>query len=337
MNKKILYIGNKLSQHGNTETSIETLGAFLEDEGYEMYYASSYKNKILRIVDMIFKTIKYSRKVDYVFIDVYSTQNFWYALLISQLCRLLKKKYISKLHGGNLPNRINKIFLLSKLIFKNSYKNVAPSAYLYKVFEKANFNNLVYIPNTFNIEKYFFKERTDLFPKLLWVRSFSSIYNPKMAIRVYSEVLKEFPKSQLCMVGPDKENMMEECKLYAKELGVSVLFTGKLSKEEWIALSKEYTVFINTTHFDNTPISVVEAMALGLPVVSTNVGGIPFLLKSEENALLVEDDNSEQMVQAIKTIFLNEKLKKNMIVNARKMVETFDWDIVKDKWFELLK
>ena len=71
--------------------------------------------------------------------------------------------------------------------------------------------------------------------------------------------------------------------------------------------------------------------------MSTNVGGIPFLLKNEKNALLVEDDNSEQMVQAIKTIFLNENLKKNMIGNARKMVETFDWDIVKHKWFELLK
>ena len=337
MNKKILYIGNKLSQHGNTETSIETLGAFLEDEGYELYYASSYRNKVLRIVDMIFKTIKYSRKVDYVFIDVYSTQNFWYALLISQLCRLLKKKYISKLHGGNLPNRIDKNYFLSKLIFKNSYKNVAPSAYLFKVFEKANFNNLVYIPNTFNIEKSFFKERTDLFPKLLWVRSFSSIYNPKMAIRVYSEVLKEFPKSQLCMVGPDKENMINDCKLYAKSLGVDVLITGKLSKEEWVELSLEYNVFINTTHFDNTPISVIEAMALGLPVVSTNVGGIPFFLKDEENAFLVEDNDSEHMADVIKNIFHDQNSRHTIVVNARRMVESFDWDIVKYKWFELLK
>ncbi len=335
--KKLLYIGNKLSKHGSTTTVIETLGISLSKEGYAITYASDKKNQIHRMVDMIFTTIVNVNQVDYVLIDTYSTSSFYYALLVSQLCRLFHAKYIPILHGGNLPNRIANSPFLSQLIFTNAYKNVAPSAYLLESFLTKRYTNVLLIPNTIEIDKYPFLERKCNEPKLLWVRSFSSLYNPKLAIKVLSEIQKEFPKSQLCMVGPNTENLMEECKLYAKELGVSVLFTGKLSKEEWIDLSKEYTVFINTTHFDNTPVSVIEAMALGLAVVSTNVGGIPFLLKNEKNALLVEDDNSEQMVQAIKTIFLNENLKKNMIGNARKMVETFDWDIVKHKWFELLK
>lgn len=337
MKIKLLYIGNKLSFHGNTETSIETLGRFLENEGYTIYYASSYKNKIVRILDMIFKTIQYSKKVDYVLIDVYSTQNFWYAIIISQLCRLLNLKYISKLHGGNLPERVKRDLFLCKLIFNNSYKNIAPSAYLYEVFKKANFKNLIYIPNTIDIDNYSFKERNKLVPQLLWVRSFSSIYNPKMAIKVLSELKKEFPKAELCMVGPDKENLIDECKLYADELNVEVKFTGKLLKEEWIELSENYNVFINTTNFDNTPVSVIEAMALGLPVVSTNVGGIPFLLTDNENGLLVDINDSEGMVIAIRTLFSNPNLQKNIISNARKMVESFDWNIIKKDWFEILK
>ena len=125
--KTLLYIGNKLSEHGYTSTSIETLGVFLEGEGFNLYYASSQKNEVLRMLEMIYKTFKYSRKVDYVLIDTYSTKNFWYAFIVSQICRLLRLKYIPKLHGGNLPDRINKSRLFSNMIFSNAFINIAPS------------------------------------------------------------------------------------------------------------------------------------------------------------------------------------------------------------------
>ncbi len=337
MKTKLLYIGNKLALHGNTDTSIETLGGFLEEEGYKIYYASSIKNKVFRMFDMILKTIKYSKKIDYVLIDVYSTQNFWYAFIISQLCRLLKLKYVSKLHGGNLPSRINKSMFCSKLIFNNSYKNIAPSAYLFDVFKEAKFKNLVYIPNTINIDNYPYKVRDISVPKLLWVRSFAAIYNPIMAIDVLRLLKSDFPKAELCMVGPDKENMISICKLYAKEHNVEVKFTGKLEKDEWVELSKDYNIFINTTNFDNTPVSVIEAMSLGLPVVSTNVGGIPFLLENNVNAILVEINDSKSMALAIKQLILYPNFRNEMVITARSKVEKFDWNYVKNEWFQILK
>lgn len=335
--KKLLYIGNKLSIHGNTATSIETLGSFFEDEGYEMYYASSKKNKIFRFLDMIFSTIKYSKKVDYVLIDTYSTQNFWFAFTISQLCRILSLKYIAKLHGGDLPNRLLKSPFFCDLIFNNAYKITAPSNYLQNAFKLKYNDNLIFIPNTIEIKNYPFAEKEFLIPKLLWVRSFSKIYNPKMAIKVLFELKKYFPNAELCMVGPDKENLVDDCKLFAKNLGVEVQFTGKLSKEEWIDKSKDYTVFINTTHFDNTPVSVIEAMALGLPIVSTNVGGIPFLLENNKNAFLVNDDDVDGMVKAIQKLVKNREETKEIVKKARLIVEEFDWSKVKSSWFEILK
>ncbi|WP_395043604.1 glycosyltransferase family 4 protein [Flavobacterium sp.] len=337
MSKNLLYIGNKLSKHGSTLTSIDTLGKFFEIEGYKLYYASSKKNKFLRMLDMFYKTIIYCNKVEYVLIDVYSTQNFWYAFLISQSCRILNLKYITKLHGGDLPNRLEKNPYLCNLIFKNSYKITAPSNYLMNVFSKKYTSNLIYIPNTIEINKYNFLKREIHQPKLLWVRSFSNIYNPKMAIKVLSILKNDYPNASLTMVGPDKENLITDCKLYTNELNLEVNFTGKLSKEEWIELSKNCNIFINTTHFDNTPISVIEAMALGLPIVSTNVGGIPYLLKSEENALLTNDDDAIEMANSIKKLTENPVLVNQLTTNARAIVEEFDWDKVKHRWFEILK
>jgi len=335
--KQLLYIGNKLSKHGNTATSIETLGSFLEVEGFKVFYASSKKNKVLRFLDMIISTIWFSKKVDYVLIDTYSTQNFYFALVTSQLCRIFNVKYIAKLHGGDLPNRLQKSPFLCELLFRNAYKITAPSAYLMKAFEVKYSKNLIYIPNTIEIDKYNFLKRECNVPKLLWVRSFSKIYNPKMAIDVLFNLKKDFPRAVLTMVGPDKENLIDDCKKYASELNVEVEFTGKLAKEEWVKLSKDYNVFINTTHFDNTPISVIEAMALGLPIVSTNVGGIPFLLTDKENGLLIADCDTDGMTNAIAEIFNNEILREKIATNARNTVESFDWNVIKQKWFEILK
>lgn len=337
MKSKILYIGNKLSKNGNTVTSIETLGLLLEKEGCKLYYASSHENKVLRLSEMLFKTFQYRDKVDFVFIDTYSTLNFWYAFLVSQLCRVLKLKYITKLHGGNLPHRLLNSPKLSKMIFKNAYKNIAPSGYLLEAFKNRGYAEILFIPNTIEIENYQFKLRQDSEPKILWVRSLSTIYNPEMAIKVFYEIKKEFPKATLCMVGPDLDNMLPKLKKMADDLNLEVTFTGKMKKSEWISHAENYTVFINTTHFDNTPVSVMEAMALGLPVVSTNVGGIPYLLEDHKTALLVEDDDVMAMVEGIKKLTIDVALKDEIVHNALKLVQQFDWKVVKNRWYEILK
>lgn len=337
MKTKILYIGNKLSEHGFNKTTIETLGSSFEEEGFIVYYASSKKNQLLRLLDMILSTFKHAKKVNFIIIDTYSTSSFWYAFFCSQIARVFETKYIPILHGGDLPKRLNKNPKLSRMLFKNAFQNVAPSKYLLSEFESKGFDNVVYIPNTIEINNYSFKERNLFEPKLLWVRAFASIYNPKMAVDVLKKLQSHFPNASLTMVGPDKDGSMDETKKYANDLNVEVCFTNRLSKEEWIKLSEDFDFFINTTHFDNTPISIMEAMALGLPVISTNVGGIPFLLTHNENAILVNDNDSNAMSESITMIIEDFQKGIKLSQNARSFVEQMDWDKVKNKWKNLLR
>lgn len=329
----LLYIGNKLSK-SKTVTTIETLGVALENEGMKVYYASSYSNKLKRLVHMCFSVIKYRRKVNYVLIDTYSTANFYYALFVSQLCRCFKLKYIPILHGGNLPNRLKKNQLLSKLIFKNAYMNVSPSGFIKEKFEKFNTTQ---IPNALELSNYIFRTRQIENINLLWVRSFAKIYNPKLAIDVLVELKKKYPNTILTMVGPEKDGALKETKKYALSKNVEVTFTGKLSKSDWIRLSEKHNVFINTTNFDNMPVSVIEAMALGLPVVSTNVGGMPYLINDGEDGFLVSPNMPEAFVEKIELLKNTPQLLQHVTVNARKKAECFNWDVVKHKWLELLK
>ena len=285
---------------------------------------------------MTFLVISKRTSVDFVLIDTYSTANFYYALIISQLCRIFKIKYIPILHGGNLEERLKSSRYFSRIIFRYAYKMVAPSNFLKTVFETYGYDDVTYIPNTIEIENYKYQPREIDVLKLLWVRSFSKIYNPEQAILVLDSLLKKGFKAELTMVGPDVDGSLRTVKQLAEDKSLKVNFPGKLAKLEWVELSKKYSLFINTTNFDNTPVSVIEAMALGLPIVSTNVGGIPYLVSKDIDGMLVPANDVEAMVKAIVELKENKNLKDRLVANAREKVEQFNWEVVKPKWESLL-
>ncbi|GLB50853.1 glycosyltransferase family 4 protein [Neptunitalea lumnitzerae] len=334
--KNLLYIGNKLSGKGKTVTTIEELGSRLELQGYAVTYASSVSNKLLRMLHMVYVFLKEAKTTNVVLIDTYSTSNFYYAVIIGRLCTLYKVSYIPILHGGNLEIRLKNNPKLSSHLFKNSKTNVAPSKFLESVFLNYGFH-VVHIPNALEIENYPYKKRLNLQCKLLWVRSFATLYNPEMAVKVCEQLNSSGVNATLCMVGPDKDGSLETCKSYAESHNIPVTFTGKLAKEEWIAMAADYDIFINTTTIDNTPVSVLEAMALGLPVVSTNVGGVPFMIENGENGLLVTSGNVEEMVAAINRLLVSTTLVETITDNAKQYTDQVDWEVVKDKWNTVLQ
>jgi glycosyltransferase involved in cell wall biosynthesis len=334
--KNILYIGNQLKHDKVTVTSVDTLGMFLKKEGFGVQISSGLRNKFFRLLDMCYAVFKYRKQTDVVLIDTYSTKNFYYAIAVAWCCKRINKPYIPILRGGNLPHRLLNDKKKSDFLFGGTNNNVSPSLYLREQFFKAGFSNVVCIPNSIEIKQYPYDQRP-VAPNLLWVRSFSEIYNPLLALQVFEKLKIRFPKATLCMVGPEKDGSLSECKTYAAKNNLQVRFTGKLSKPEWTKLSKEYSIFINTTNFDNTPVSVIEAMALGLPVVSTKVGGIPYLLSHEEDALLVEPNDLDQFTKAVIYLIDHPHLAEKLSTNARKKAESFDWEKVKHQWFEILK
>lgn len=334
--KTIVYIGNELLSRGGTPTSIDTLAPKLGEEGFVVKTASGKKNKILRIYHMIWVVFSNRKKADYVLIDTYSTMNFWYAWIIAQLCQRFNLKYIPILHGGDLPKRLEKTPEESQAVFKKAHVNIAPSQYLKAEFESWGYTNIEYIPNSIEVENYSFKERTTFRPRLLWVRGFAKAYNPLLALEVFEILVTKYPEAALTMIGPEKDGCLEICKDYAAEKNLPVKFPGRLSREEWADLASDHDLFLNTSNVDNTPVSLLEAMALGLPVVSTGVGGIPFLIEGRKEGLLVPPNDPLKMADAVENLINNSEEASKMAFSARKKVEAFDWEMVKGKWISLL-
>ena len=335
MRRKIIYVDNFLTGHGNTPTTGSTLVTLFTKEGYTVIATSEQQNKVLRLVNMLY-TIAVNGKNSLVIIATYSTSAFYFAWACSLTCRFFKIPYIPCLHGGNLPERIKKSRKKAAQIFANSFTNVAVSSYLQKDLIDNGWKSCL-IPNNIKIEAYPFRARAKCSPDIIWVRSFHAIYNPVLAIHILRTLLTTYPSSNLTMVGPDKDGSMEKCKMLVKELEIDrhITFTGMLPPAEWITLADKCDIFINTTNFDNLPVSVVEAMALGLVVISTNVGGLPFLIDHDQNGLLLPAGDTAAFVNSI-TGIINDPVHSNQLsTNGRKKAEEFDWNNIKILWRNL--
>ena len=336
MKNGILYIGNRLSSQNYNPTTHHTLTNGLRELGFKIFSASSLHNKYLRLSHMVLSFGRYFNRYNLILIDTYSTQNFWYAVILGRLATVFRKKYVLILHGGSLENRFRESPKTTERLFKNAYRIVSPSLYLKEKAEALGHTSVAYIPNPFFPGDYVFHLRSTVAPKLLWVRAFDEIYNPLLALKTLKVLLQKYPAAELCMIGPKKDNTYRICKNYAIEHNLQVKFKGKLSKDKWKDLSREYHIFLNTTFIDNVPVSVLEAMALGLPVISTKVGGIPYIINDGETGLLVAANDPEEMAAAVAKLLNNNLLAEKISKNALKQVQQLDWVYVKPLWNKLL-
>lgn len=337
---KIVYLGNKLSKHGFTPTTVETLGNRLKQD-FKVVQGSSKKNQLLRLINMWW-TVLLNKNADFLLIDTYSSSAFLYAWTSARLAELFNIKYVPILHGGALPSRAKKSPKVLGRLLNEAFEVVCPSAYLKVEMEQAIGGEYKIIPNFIDLQNYPYQTKASSLKdgiKLFWLRSFHKVYNPTLAIKVLKELQDQGYQVELCMVGPDKDGSIEDVKTLAKELGVesSLKLTGRLTKEEWIKLSADYNVFINTTNVDNTPVSVMEAMALGFPVVTTKVGGIPYLFEDQKEGIMIPPDDCDAFVSAITALVKDETKTQEICSNARKKAASWDWGTVRLMWKETLR
>lgn len=325
-----------MSVKGGSVGFIETLTPNLATR-YSIKSVSSVRSKPLRLMHMLWTILTHRKRIQVALIDTFSTQAFWFAYLNGRLCSFFNIPYIPIIRGGDFVNRINKSRNACDKLLHRSYLTIVPSKYLEHHLTSQGYT-VRYIPNFIQLDLYPFKERNNLSANLLWVRAFHRIYDPVMAAKVLKELLTEFPSATLCMVGSDTDGTRKIVEEFAasNNLDGNLTMTGRLLKKEWIARSQESDVFINTTTIDNMPVSVIEAMALGMPIVSTDVGGVPFLIEDGKDGILVPAGDARRMVTVISELIKNPGKASSLSRNARRKAEGFAWDQVKQKWFEVL-
>lgn len=333
----ILYFGTMLSRHGKSPALMELVVPRLA----KFKVIGAYSNKrsqVLRLVEMVFMLWRFRNVCTIVFIDTFSTTAFWYCYILAFMCKWLRIPYLPVLHGGLFERRLNQTPKLCHHVFAHAAVNISPSLFLKNIFERRDFK-VKYLPNFIELEKYHFLKRSYFKPTLLWVRAFHEIYNPAMAVEVVHLLKNRFPDVSLTMVGADKDGSLAKVKELSGFLGIQerIKYTGYLPKEDWINLAVHSDFFLNTSTADNMPVSVIEGMALGLIVISTNVGGIPYLLDDSVDSCLVENNDAKAMAKKIEAILDNPIAGERISSSARKKIENFSWDVIRKQWLTVIQ
>lgn len=334
------FIGSMLGEKSGVNLTMgQSIAEKLIKAGYHVVISSSKNNRAMRLFDMVTTLLLRHKDMDILVIQVYSGPSFVYVDICSWLGKILNIPMIFHIHGGGIPTLVQEKPLWAHRVLTRAEKIVVPSNYLGNSINQLGFS-CVYIPNFIELSRYSNKKIEYATPNLIWLRAFHSIYNPTLAIKVLIELNKIAQKVLLTMIGPDKGDGSLDLTLeITQEYGVSQqisIIKGVPKSKVPNELSKG-DIFINTTNVDNTPVSVIEAMACGLCIVSTNVGGIPYLLEDGVDALLVQPDDAVAMAEAVKKILYEPGLAMKLSENARKKAEQFDWEKIMPLWEEIFQ
>jgi glycosyltransferase involved in cell wall biosynthesis len=338
LNIAVLNVGNFLSAKGYNRQFIEELSEQLAANEFTVIRTSAVESKPLRLLDMM-RTMVFARgRYDVIHVTLYSGRAFFWGAAAVVLGGMLRRPLVLSLHGGNLPEFAKRWRRSVRAVLTAPAAVVAPSEYLRSAFHSDRADIRV-IRNPIHLERYIPSERTTARPQLVWLRAFHAIYNPALAVRIVAALAQRYPEVRLVMVGPDMgDGSLESAKGLAKTLGVenNVVFRDAVPHVEVPEVLSSADIFLNTAAVDNTPISVLEAMACALCVVSTAVGGIPYLVEDGRNGLLYPGGDAVAGAARVAQILDDTTLAASLRRNARSTAEACDWPRVLNEWKTLL-
>ena len=327
------FVGPLLGRNpGYVLSQSEIVATLLAKEGYAVRTTSAYPHPLKRLVDIIRSLLAWRAITDVVILEVFSGRGFLLVDVASLLAQRLKLPLIQVLHGGDLPHFTEQHPRWVRRVLHRADQIISPSTYLAHHFSKWGFDVSV-IPNVLQLDNYPFRRRHCLQPKLLWMRTFHSLYHPQMAVAALSALRRREIPATLTMAGADKGLLASVRELVAaKNLGGHVHFPGFLDMAAKQQIFDEHDIYLHTNRADNMPVSVVEAAAFGLPIVATRVGGIPYLLQHEETALLVENEDVDGMANAVQRLLDEPSLAARFSESGRRLAERSDWPNVRQQW-----
>lgn len=209
---------------------------------------------------------------------------------------------------------------------------VVPSGFLQAVFAKWAVPTQT-VPNIIDLSRFSPGPPDAMRLHLLVARNLEDIYDIPTAIAAFSTIHEQHAHARLTVAGsgPRRLDLLELCKRH----GVlnAVTFTGRLDSLQMAHLYRTSDLLLNPSLVDNMPNSLLEAMASGIPIVTTNVGGIPFLVENETTALLVPPGDPAAMAAAALRLIDNPTLALHLRTQGLRAATAYGWPEVRPRLF----
>lgn len=325
----------------NEIKSLKSTNIIHLDIQYDLKHILYLFSTIKKILKFYKDFIDIVKKVDIV---IYNSPPVDVAFLFPIIARLFKKKQIIFIHGGifyESKNIAGRIWL--KIIRGFFDKIIAVSKFSRKLALEFGFsiNKIIIIPNgvPFDIIEKIEPIYLEGEPKILHVGRLAAIKNVETILRSFKIILDAFPKARLYLVGDGPQsakikNMAKDLHIYDK-----LCFVGYLpSSLDVFRYYKSCDIFVMASLKENFPISILEAMSTGIPVVLPDIQGGPNeLIKNGDNGFLVDPVDYKQFAARIIEIVRNKNLKYSFISKNSEIVKNnYSWSIIGKRYFDII-
>lgn len=323
---RILLICNYKPGVGGISGQVEILQRKLRDEGHSAEIFST-KGSFLWRLGLPCRLHKVARGYDVLHIHCCSGWGFLPAVVGVTVGRWLRKRIVLTYHGGGGEKFFAKHSRLVKHYLMRTDANIVLSGFLGKIFDKYRLPYTI-IPNIIELDGRHYRERTEIKPHFICTRAHEPLYNIPCILRAFQKSLTEMPEATLTLVGDGSQH--EALMAMVDKMGLmNVTFTGHVDNNEIYRYLDEADILLSAPNIDNMPVSLLEAMNAGLLVVSSRVGGVPFLLEEGRTGLLFEDDDEGDLADTIRWALHNQEKSIRIIRQAHASVAHYRWDSIK--------
>jgi L-malate glycosyltransferase len=222
---------------------------------------------------------------------------------------------------------------IARSILRRVDKVLVPSAYLIEVFREFQITAQA-IPNLIDPMIFSFRAREPLRPFLLCTRNLEPCYGIDSVLRAFAEIQKVFPEARLCIVGVGSQKSALH-RLIAELNLTGVEMAGRVNRENIGRFYDNADILVNASRIDNMPVSILEAFASGLPVVTTNAGGIPHMVRHEQTGLVSNPEDWKQLAANVIRLLRDPSLVRRLTGNAHRQSFTYHWSTVRQQWLSL--
>lgn len=331
--KRILFICNYKSS-GGISVQVDLLKKHLIEDGYIVDVFST-KVPIWRRLLLFFPLRRTAKTYDILHIHCCSGWGFFPAVLGIVVGRSLGKRIILSYHGGSAAVFFAKYPRFVKYWFMRTDINIALSGYVGKEFEKLGVPHTI-IPNIVELDNTHYHRRTVLNPRFICTRAHEELYNIPCILRAIKTVQRQFPAASLVLVGDGSQHeclvqMVEDLKLN------NVVFSGSVDNSKVYDYLDCADIFLTSPRIDNMPVSVLEAMNSGLLVISSNVGGISYIIEDGKTGLLFDDNDDNALAKLMLWTLSHQQECIQIIHNAKLDVSKYNWEETGNKLKMLLE
>ena len=250
------------------------------------------------------------------------------------IARLYGKPVVMNYRSGEAPDHLRRSPVARRTL-RSVEANAVPSRFLRDVFAEHGIGAEI-IPNIVDVDRFAFRAREPLRPRLLSTRNFEPLYNVACTLRAFRLIQDRYPEATLTLVGAGSQD--GALRQLAAELRLTnVTFVGRVAPAEIWRYYANADIYLQTPDIDNMPASVLEAYASGCAVVATNAGGVPAILSDGVHGLLVPCGDHAAAAAAVLRLLEEPALGPRLTAAGRAACDEYQWHRVRARWVALYR